>query len=40
MCEKIINECQEKMDTLPENEYKEVESILEVLKENVSMWKD
>jgi len=40
MSEKMLSEALEKMDALPESEYKEVDTILEVVKENVSLWKD
>ena len=39
-CEKILSDAVEKMEELNEDEYKEIDGLIEVLKENVSTWKD
>ena len=38
--DKIVNEALDKIDELPEEEFKEAKQILDILKENLAMWED
>ena len=40
MTEKILSDALEKIDDLPDDDFKEAKNIIDVLKENLQIWKD